>query len=366
MKIAQIAPIVERVPPKAYGGTERVIYNLTEELVNRGHEVTIFATGDSKTSAKLSSVYGQGLRESDHIEPHTRAALSMLHVVNAYSKQDKFDLIHDHTGYLGAGLAEFARVPVVITMHGRITEITKNIFEKLKRPRLVTISKSQKNSATNLNHSGTIYNGLKMNHYPFSANTDGYLLYVGRVYRKKGTHLAVEVARRLNLPLIIAAKIEGEQNQRYFDKFIKPYLNDKIRWVGEVGEKERNKLYSRALCFLHPITWKEPFGLTLIEAMACGCPVVAFRRGSIPEVIEDGKTGFIVKNLEDMISAVKKISLIKREDCRFYSLSRFNEKVMADQYEEMFYRILEEKYGKNDNLLFNNNNLREPLNNFYL
>lgn len=342
MKIAQIAPLIERVPPKRYGGTERVVYALTEELVGRGHKVTLFASGDSKTSAKLISVYPRALREAKMSDIYGPNYFAMLNIGIAYKMQDQFDIIHDHNGHLSLPTANIANTPVVVTMHGVINTTNKKIFEMLNKPYLVSISKSQVARIPGINHIGTVYHGMNMGYYPFSGQSEGFLLFAGRISIEKGLHHAIEVAQNLNLPLIIAAKLESVDIP-YFNEYIGPRLSEQIRWVGEVDEEERNKLMSKALCLLHPITWREPFGLTLIEAMACGCPVVAFNRGSSGEIIEDGKTGFVVEDIEEMITAIEKIDNIDRKYCRQYTLDRFNAARMAEGYEKVYRQIIQEK-----------------------
>lgn len=337
MKIAQIAPLIERVPPTKYGGTERVVYALTEELIKMGHEVTLFATGDSKTSAKLVSVYPRSLREN-RLKSSAVNLWTTLNFGNAYEQQDDFDIIHDHNDYSSLPVANIAHVPVVVTMHGPFDAENRHIYQKLLKPYIVTISKSQAVIA-NIHHAGTVYNGLAMEDYPFSAVNDGYLLYVGRISMEKGVHLAIEVALNLHLPLIIAAKLD-EADRPYFHEYIESYLSEDIQWINEVDEEQRNKLMSRALCFLHPVTWREPFGLTLIEAQATGCPVVAFNKGSIPELIVDGKTGFVVNTVEEMIDAVNNIGTIDRAECRRHALTNFNSKIMAKGYEDIYKKIL--------------------------
>lgn len=342
MKIALLAPIIERVPPKKYGGTERVIYNLAEELVKKGHDVTLFASGDSLTSAKLVSVYPRSLREVKIKDLYGPNILTMLNIGLVYQEQDKFDIIHDHIGHLSLPTANISKTPVVITMHGPFTAENKKIFETLNNPYMVTISKSQTfRMPLGVNHAGTVYNGLAMENYPFSKNNEGYLLSVGRISMEKGTHLAIEVAQHLNLPLIIAAKLESTDMQ-YFNEYIGLSLSDQIRWVGEVDEEERNRLFSKALCSLHPNTWREPFGLTIIEAMACGCPVIGFNEGSIPELIENGKTGYVVNDVEEMIEGVLNINKIDRQECRKHALENFNSKKMADGYEAVYKKILKQ------------------------
>lgn len=341
MKIAQIAPIIERVPPKKYGGTERVIHGLTEELIRRGHDVTLFATGDSETSAQLISTYPHALRET-FPEPSVRRTIwGHRHVATAYAMRHDFDIIHDHTSWLAAGLANMSRVPVVMTLHGAFTPETIALFESFDNPYLVSISDSQRKPAPDLNYISTVYNGLPLSSYPFSRDHDGYLIFVGRFCEEKGPHFAIEVAKRLQLPLILAAKLEDGESKIYFDKFIKPHLSDTIRWVGEVDEQERNRLFSKALCSLHPVTWPEPFGLTLIEAMACGTPVIAFDHGAIPEVIRHGSTGFVVNNVDEMTAAVSKLDKIDRRECRRYTLTNFGVEQMVDNYELVYDAILE-------------------------
>ena len=342
MKIAQISPIVERVPPKKYGGTERVVYTLTEELVRRGHDVTLFATEDSITSARLISTSKKGLRESAQSKFYERMLETLTHVGMAYSMQDEFDIIHDHSGAETLPMATLAKTPVVRTVHSAFNEKNVKIYQELNNsfnPYFVSISNSQREPLPDINYISTVYNGLSMNNYPFSSIQEGYLLFVGRIAIEKGVHNAIKVAQRLKLPLIIAAKLE-EINIPYFREYIKPHLSDSIQWIGEVSEEERNRLMSRALCFLHPVTFREPFGLTLIESMATGCPVIAFNKGSIPEIIQEGRTGFIVDTETEMIAAVKQINTINRNYCRQYALTNFSAERMTDNYERVYQRIL--------------------------
>lgn len=349
MKIAQLANIAERVPPNKYGGTERVIYALTEELVKRGHEVTLFASGDSITSAKLVSIYPKSLRQSKVLHNVYGAnILSLLNIGNAYQLQDQFDIIHDHNGYLSLPTANLSRVPVVMTMHGAFGVNEKRVFENLKNPFVVSVSHAQAASAPKLKFIGNIYHGLDMTHFPFSKKRGDYLLFTGRISMEKGVHIAIEVAQYLNMPLIIAAKIDlaadSLQDISYFRQFVEPKLSDQIRLVGEVDETERNKLMSKALCSLHPITWPEPFGLTVIESMACGTPVVAFNLGSMLEVVDDGKSGFVVNDISEMIEAIANIQSINRSYCREYVLNKFSVKNMVDGYEGVYDKILRKEY----------------------
>jgi glycosyltransferase involved in cell wall biosynthesis len=342
MKIAQIAPIVERIPPRKYGGTERMVHDLTEELVRRGHDVTLFASKDSQTSAKLVSVVDNPLREMNVNDLYGSNFWTMLNIGVAYARQNEFDIIHDHSGHLSLPVANLSVTPVVMTLHGPLTLQNKTLYATLNNPHLVTISKSQSVPAPNLNYLGTVLHGLDMQNYSYSKDNDGYLLYVGRVSEEKGVHHAIEVAEYLHLPLVIAAKVD-EHDRKYFKEKIEPHLGGLIRWIGEVDQDERNRLMSRALCFLHPALWREPFGLTLIEAAACGCPVVAFKRGSIPEIIQDGKTGFVVEDVEEMVEAVSQIQKIKRRECRKHALNNFSTSRMAAEYEKLYIKALQKR-----------------------
>ncbi len=343
-----IAAPIERIPPRKYGGTERVISALTEELVRRGHKVTLFASGDSKSSAELESAFPSPLRKAypNPNEIMKRIQATLLHLGKAYARQNEFDIIHDHTSYFGMSYAQSCRVPVVSTLHGELSKENISMYEKLDKPYLVTISHAQQKFAPQLKYMATIYNGLNMQHYPFGNTHRDYLLVVGRFTPEKGIHNAITIARKLNMALIIAAKLE-EQNREYFETKIKPFLNGNIQWVGEVTETQRNSLMSRARCFLHPLEWEEPFGLTIIESMACGTPVVAFSKGSMPEIIQSGKNGYLAKNIPEMIEAVKNIDNIDRAYCRRYALQNFNAGKMAQEYEMVYESILASQYPFN-------------------
>jgi len=341
VRIAQIAPLAESVPPQKYGGTERVIYALTEELIKRGHEVTLFASGDSRTSAKLSSVYPRGLREAKVKDP---IFWELFNIGSAYDRQDEFDIIHDHQGWLSLATANIARTPVVMTWHGPFTSAHRSVFKRLKHPYITSISESQIKHREGVNYAGNVYNGLKMDDYPFSDGNDGYLLFVGRISMEKGTHIAIDAAQYLNLPLVIAAKLD-RADLNYFNEYIGPRLSDasgQIKWIGEVDEERRNKLMSRAMCLLHPATWAEPFGLTLIEAMACGCPAIGFNRGSVPELVVHGKTGFVAEDIDDLLDSVFELDSIDRNECREHALTNFSAVKMTDGYEKIYKQILNE------------------------
>ncbi|HVF69123.1 MAG TPA: glycosyltransferase family 4 protein [Xanthomonadales bacterium] len=342
MKIAQIAPLIERVPPKTYGGTERVVSSLTEELVKRGHDVTLFASGDSLTAARLVPIYPIHLRAAK-LELFQENSVRLMGIGIPYARQDEFDIIHDHNLPFSSPSANLARTPVVATLHGPIDPGNQDLYEKLPNPYIVSISHAQLPKRSTINHVTTIYHGFDMRNYPFSEKSEDYLLYVGRIAPKKGLHHAIAVAQRLNKKLIISAKIDWHIHKDYYEKEIKPHLNDQIQWIGETTELERNQLMAHAIAFLHPALWEEPFGLTMIESLACGTPVVAFNRGSIPELIKNGKNGYVVENDGEMADAVKNIGRIDRKFCRKYALKNFNVGKMTDEYEMVYQAILQGK-----------------------
>jgi glycosyltransferase involved in cell wall biosynthesis len=323
-----------------------VVSALTEELIKRGHDVTLFATGDSKTHAKLDSIFPKSIRESN-ISHGEALEWSMLHIGHVYAMEGEFDVIHDHNSTLGMPLANMVKTPTVITLHGAIRESTKRMLKTYRNPNFVSISKDQIKDV-DIEKVVTIPNGLDLKGYTHGAKSKGYLLYVGRIAEIKGTHLAINVAEKLNLPLIIAAKLD-KVDEEYFETQIKQKLsNPKIKWIGEVNNEERNKLMSEAICLINPITWREPFGLTMIEAMSCECPVVTFDKGSVHEVIINGKTGYITNDISEMMVAVKNIDKLNRKDCREHALKYFNEKLMTDRYEDLYqYLAIETRLKEN-------------------
>lgn len=342
MRIAQLAPLIERVPPKRYGGTERVVHYLTEELVRRGHAVTLFASGDSETKAELIATSSHSLREM-HTADET--AFTLLNVAKVYKRAEDFDVIHNHSDYYAFAATYSSPTPTVTTFHGAFTLENRNLYEEYNDLNFVSISNNQRRGGPPINWLATIHHGIPTEKFPFGAKPGNYLLYVGRISLEKGTHIAIDVAMAVGLELIIAAKLD-KFDVDYFNKYVAPRLsNGKIRWIGEVDEVERNKLMKEALCLLHPITWREPFGLTMVEAMACGCPVVAFKKGSVPEIVADKKTGFIVEKEKEMVRAIKRIGDISRAECRRHTEKNFNLKRMVDLYEKLYYEIVNGKKG---------------------
>ena len=329
LRIAQVSPLYESVPPRLYGGTERVVSYLTEELVNQGHDVVLFASGDSKTSATLVPICKSSLRLDPRCVDPVAIHLIMMEEVLRY--QNEFDIIHCHIDYFGFLLGRRTPVPVVNTLHGRCDLWEQTfLFPEFRECGLVSISNNQRRPAPDANWIETVYHGLPPDLYAPSATPENYLVYIGRISREKKVEAAIDIAIKAELPLKIAAKID-KMDQAYFEQEIKPLLDHPlIEFVGEVGDGEKKKLVASALAFLHPIDWPEPFGLSMIEAMACGTPVLARRRGAIPEVVDHGVTGFIFEENDEAVEYIKKsLSSFSRRGCRAHFEKRFLAQRMA-------------------------------------
>jgi len=344
MKIAQIAPFEEAVPPKKYGGTERIVFYLTEELVRRGHKVTLFATGDSKTSAKLFPVFPKALRASKtNLDLKNRESYKFLGVVKIVTalKNKNFDIVHNHIGWRIIPFAPLIKSPLLTTLHGPLDiDYQRAIFKKFPRLPYVSISKSQRKPLPEINFVGNVYNGIDLKTFQFNEKPKNYLAFLGRMSPEKGPVEAIKVAKMAKMKLIMAAKVDVVDRE-FFSKKVKPLIDGKqIKFIGEVGHKQKNKLLKEAKALVSPIKWREPFGLFLTEAMACGTPVIAFRRGSIPEIIEDGKTGFIVNNVNEMAKAIQKIDRINRRECRKRVEENFSLEKMVDNYEKIYYQVI--------------------------
>ncbi len=340
MKIAQLAPVWERVPPVKYGGIEMVVHILTEELVKRGHDVTLFATGDSKTSAKLSSVYHTKPSRKLLIEGHEIPDL--LHVTSAFKMANEFDLIHNHMGYLGIAMANFVSTPVLTTLHGPFIEANKRFFRTFKDAVYYnSISNAQRKDLTGLNYMGTVYNAIDVDRYEFKSKKKDYFLFLSRITADKGAHTAIDVAKRAGINLIMAGKIDPGPDTEYFEERVYPKIDGKqIKFLGEVTDKRKKELLRDAKAFIFPLQWPEPFGLVIIEAMASGTPVIAFPYGSVPEIVIDGETGFIVNTVEEMVEAVSKVDKIDLFKCRDYAEKKFSAAKMADDYEAIYRKMI--------------------------
>jgi len=315
MRIAQVAPLFESVPPKFYGGTERVVSYLTETLVKLGHDVTLYASGDSITAARLRPVCRRALRLDKHsIDPLANHVLLAERVAQ---EADQFDLIHSHIDYIAFPFLRRIKTPHITTLHGRLD--IPNLYhlhrEFTDQP-LISISNHQRLPLPWANWQATIYHGLPENLYTFHEQAGDYLAFLGRISAEKRVDRAIEIARRSGRRLKIAAKVD-KADQEYFDTTVKPLLNaGDIEFIGEIGEADKNEFLGNAFALLFPIDWPEPFGLVMIEAMACGTPVIACARGSVPEIVEHGKTGFLTKDVDEGVKAVEKASRISRKRCR--------------------------------------------------
>jgi len=337
MRIAQLAPLWIPVPPYTYGGTELVISWLCDELVRRGHEVTLFATEDSKTQAKLIPIWKNSLWQAKLKTPH--AVFSLLYE-KLISLQDQFDIIHDHCEFYTTPYSKFLKPKIVTTLHHPLTEETIILYKKFPDINFVAVSKNQRKSGPGINIVKTIYHGLPIEKYEFNPEPKNYLLWLSKIIPEKGIAKAIDIAKLSGENLIISGNIPPEYGD-YFDFRIKPLIDGKkIQFVGASNFSKKVELLKNAKAFLFPVRRPEPFGLVVIEAMACGVPVIAFKGGSLPELIEDGKTGFLVNNIEEARQALKKLNRISREYCREYVKKNFNLKRMVNRYEKLYKKIL--------------------------
>ncbi|MEW6325095.1 MAG: glycosyltransferase family 4 protein [Nitrospirota bacterium] len=339
MKIAQVAPLFESVPPKYYGGTERVVSYLTEELVRLGHEVTLFASGDSITKARLVAGCRRSLRLDRHCIDQLAHHVLMLERV---AKQiDGFDIVHFHTDYLHFPISRRDGYPHVTTLHGRldIPDLVP-LYREYREMPVISISNAQREPLPWLNWIATVYHGLPEQLYAFQEFPGKYLAFLGRISPEKRVDRAIDIATQIGMELKIAAKVDAV-DQDYFDTVIKPLLADSlVEYVGEIGEGEKQEFLGNAFALLFPIDWPEPFGIVMIEALACGTPTIAYPRGSVPEVLEPGVTGFIVKDLDEAVRAVGRVQSLSRKRCRRVFEERFTVGRMAGDYLAMYQRLM--------------------------
>jgi glycosyltransferase involved in cell wall biosynthesis len=335
MRIAQVAPLIESVPPKQYGGTERIVSYLTEQLVRAGHDVTLFASGDSITNARLIASCERSLRKNERCkDPVAREVLLVDHVIEHV---DELDLIHFHTGYLHFPVCRYLAVPHVTTLHGRldIPDLVP-VFARFRNEPLISISNAQRHPLPWANWRATIYHGLPKDLFAFQPNQGNYLAFLGRISPEKRVDRAIEIAKRASMPLKIAAKVD-RVDRRYFKRNIEPLLSQShVEWIGEISDQAKNEFLGNAYALLFPIDWPEPFGLVMIEAMACGTPVIAYDRGSVPEVMEHGVTGWIVNNLDEAVEAVSSVANLSRARCRKVFERRFTVNRMASDYVNVY------------------------------
>jgi glycosyltransferase involved in cell wall biosynthesis len=341
MRIAQVAPLYEAVPPLRYGGTERIVSYLTEGLVRRGHDVTLFASGDSQTAARLVAVTPRAQR----LDPASQDRLSADMVCaldRVFSHADEFDVIHCHVDHAAFPFSRFVRTPTLHTLHGRLDlPHLERVFAQFPAVLLVSISDAQREPLEpfGLTWVATVHHGVALEEFPFVGAEGTYLAFLGRVSPEKKPDVAIEVARRVGRPLRIAAKIDAS-DEAYFEDAIEPLLDDPlVNYVGEISEAKKAAFLGGAAALLFPIDWPEPFGLVMIEAMACGTPVIARPRGSVPEVVVPGVTGFIAETVDDFAVAVGRLGEIDRAACRRHVEQRFAVERMVEDYEAVYRRV---------------------------
>jgi glycosyltransferase involved in cell wall biosynthesis len=335
VRIAQIAPLSEPVPPELYGGTERVVSLLTEELVRRGHEVTLFASGDSETDARLVSVTREALRRGPQdVDPTLHL---MLELGLVFERAQQFDVIHSHVDYFALPFARLVNTPVVTTLHGRLDlPGLETIYGRYSDAPLVSISDNQREPLAGVNWAATVYNGCDLGRFTFSEDGGEFFAFVGRICPEKNIEGAIAIARRTGVPLRIAAKVDPVDVE-YHESVIKPLIDGRhVDYLGELGDAEKDELLGSACALLFPVDWPEPFGLAMTEAMACGTPVLALRRGSVPEVVEDGVTGFIRDSEEDLADTADQVTSLARRACRERVERLFSVDVMTDNYEHLY------------------------------
>jgi glycosyltransferase involved in cell wall biosynthesis len=338
MRIAQVAPLWESVPPQLYGGTERVVAFLTDELVRLGHDVTLFASGDSRTAAKLMPAFPTALRLGscgDSLAPH------VLLVEQAARRSENFDVIHFHLSQLHLPVARRLPVAHVTTLHGRLDlpELVP-LYQEFGDIPVVSISDAQRKPLPHAGWVGTVHHGLPLDLLEFHPEPGEYLAFVGRISPEKRVDRAIAIATACGFPLRIAAKVDPADRD-YFEREIRPLLdNPLVEFIGEIGDADKGDFLGGAMALLFPIDWPEPFGLVMIEALACGVPVVAFRRGSVPEVIDHGTTGFIVDTIDEAIEATRAIQRLNRRGCRAAFERRFGATRMAEDYLRIYQRLV--------------------------
>jgi glycosyltransferase involved in cell wall biosynthesis len=360
LRIAQVAPLYESVPPQLYGGTERVVSWLTEELVALGHDVTLFASGDSRTNGHLVPVCPRALWRDPEVRETLPQHIRMLELV--FRDLSRFDVIHFHCDYIHFPLIRRLPCANVTTLHGQIhLHDVEALFKAYNDLALVSISHAQRRPLPRANWQGTVYHGLPRNLHTFQPQAGKYLAFLGRISPEKRLDRAIEIARSAGLPLKVAAKIYDE-DRAYFESTIAPVLDESrsfVEFIGEVGGERKNEFLRGACALLFPIDWAEPFGLVMIEALACGTPVIAWRNGSVPEIIEHGVTGFVVESVTEATACVGRISEISRAECRRAFEERFDSRRMALDYVSVYRRLIAD-FGAGSQLPVPYEDLYEP------
>jgi len=333
MRVAVLSPVAWRTPPRHYGPWEQIASNIAEGMVKKGVEVTLFATGDSITAGKLDSVCAQGYEED---RTQDAKVLECLHISNLMEKADQFDIIHNNFDFLPLTYSGLIKTPTITTIHGFSSQKIIPVYKKYNSiGHYVSISDSDR--SPELSYLATVYNGLNVEDFDFVEQPDDYLLYFGRIHHDKGCAEAIQIAQKSKRKLLIVGII---QDENYYREKVEPYLNEQIQYIGHAGPEKRNELLGKAIALLHPINFNEPFGMSVAEAMLCGTPVIAFNRGSMPELIQPDKTGFLVDTVDEAVDVISNLKNIKRKDCRDWASAQFSSEKMVDDYFSLYKKIL--------------------------
>ncbi|WP_462264712.1 glycosyltransferase family 4 protein [Mucilaginibacter sp.] len=334
MKVAVLSPVAWRTPPRHYGPWEQVASNIAEGLIDLGAEVTVFATGDSITRGSLQSVCATGYEED---RSQDAKVLECLHISNLMEQAGQFDIIHNNFDFLPLTYTGLIDTPVVTTIHGFSSQRIIPVYKKYNKRNNYYVSISNADRSPELDYLATVYNGLNAADFNLNLQPEDYLLYFGRIHHDKGCAEAIEIAQKCGRKLLIAGII---QDEGYYKSKVEPFLNDQIQYIGHAGPEKRNELLSSAAALLHPINFNEPFGMSVAEAMLCGTPVIAFNRGSMPELIKDKQTGFLINTVDEAVNAVGQLAGINRRQCHEWAKSQFSAEKMAGDYYRLYQQIL--------------------------
>jgi glycosyltransferase involved in cell wall biosynthesis len=333
MKVAILSPIAWRTPPRHYGPWERVVSLLTEGLVKENVDVTLYATKDSVTKANLRGICEKPYEEDKSIDPKV---WECLHISEIMEQADEFDIIHNNYDFLPLTYSGLIKTPMVTTIHGFSSPKILPVYKKYNK-KTYYVSISDADRSPELDYIRTVYHGIDMNNFTLKEEEGKYLLFFGRIHHDKGAKEAIEIAKKAGMKLIIAGII---QDEKYYEEFVKPHLGDDIEYIGSVGPEKRDEVLGNAYALLHPINFNEPFGLSVVESMACGTPVLAFNKGSMPELIQNGVNGFISENIGEMCEHIKDVKKISRKECRRTVEERFSQEKMVKEYIKVYEEIL--------------------------